>query len=60
MRIVLFFWLIQLNGSQYAYETVFRDLLHQYKDLINDLISRTRTVKADEKKVVTEEVKAEL
>ena len=43
VRIGLFIWLLQFNGSRILYDTVLRDLLNQHKDLIKDFISRTQS-----------------
>ena len=43
IRIGLFIWLLQFNGSRMLYDTVLRDLLNQHKDLIKDFISRTQS-----------------
>ena len=43
IRIGLFIWLLQFNGSRTLYDTVLRDLLNQHNDLIKDFISRTQS-----------------
>lgn len=43
VRIGLFIWLLQFNGSKTLYDTVLRDLLAKNKDLIKDFINRTRS-----------------
>jgi len=43
VRIGLFIWLLQFNGSKTLYDTVLRDLLAKNKDLIKDFIKRTQS-----------------
>jgi receptor expression-enhancing protein 5/6 len=43
VRIGLFIWLLQFNGSKTLYDTVLRDLLAKNKDLIKDFINRTQS-----------------
>jgi len=53
IRVGLFIWLLQLNGSKTLYDTVLRDFLNQHKDLIRDFISRFQVVAKDAAKEAT-------
>ena len=55
VRIGIFVWLLQFNGSKTLYDTVLRDLLNQHKDLIKDFISRTQSGVSDAAKDAAKE-----